>query len=112
MEQDQNTNTPPVEQNSPFPAPKNTNKISLIVGGIVVILALFVLGYYLMQSSQAPENIPQTEGVSNSETTAEAPAVDTATAALEVQGTSDEVSAIDADLQATDLSSLGDVDNI
>ncbi|OGZ06249.1 MAG: hypothetical protein A2845_00380 [Candidatus Lloydbacteria bacterium RIFCSPHIGHO2_01_FULL_49_22] len=80
-----------------------------VIAGLSLLIALLVGGWYIfMQQYDAgsPAATPSdTTGAASTE-------VDTATAAFQVQGTSDEISAIDADLEATDLNSLNDINSI
>lgn len=80
-----------------------------VIAGLSLLIALLVGGWFIfMQGADtgSPVESPvDTTGAASTE-------VDTATAALKVQGTSDEIGAIDADLQATDLNSLNDISNI
>lgn len=75
-----------------------------LVGGIVLIIVLAAFAWFMFYGKQegtiVPEVIP----------TAQEP--DAATAALNTQSTSDELSDIDSDIGATDLSALNDVDKI
>lgn len=124
MDQDQNTGVGGTEVNSPTPTPSTSNAgaqtpLALIGAGIAVLI-LIILGWYMMHgSTPAADSIPQPIQEQN---TAPSPidnthasattAPDAATVALSTQGTSDEVTAIDADVQATDLTSLNDIDKI
>lgn len=119
MEPEQNTPTP---ENAFPPAVEEGSKNTLIIGGVAVVLILAGLGWYMMQSMNTvvPEEpvIPTPEVVTPVEqapatTSAEAAATpDAATTALSTQGTSDELTAIEADLKATDLTSLEDINKI
>jgi hypothetical protein len=122
MDQDQNTPAGVPEATPPTPAMSNTdgkNQLMLIGGGIAILI-LIILGWYMMQgSTPAPESIAQPIGeqkvTPNTVSDANAPAAavpDAASAALSAQGTSDDVADIDADLKATDLTSLNDIDQI
>lgn len=117
MAQEQNTPevTPPAD-NSPFPKSGSVeNKSSLmLVGACAVVLALVLLGWYMMKQSQMQEEIvPIMETTANEQTSgAETASADAAVAAFEAQGTSDEVAAIEADLEATNFSSLNETDQI
>jgi sugar phosphate permease len=120
MDQDQNTGAGVPEATPSTPVMSDThdkNQLMLIAAGIVVLI-LVILGWYMMQgSTPAPEGISQPIGEQKvapntvSDTNAAA-APDAATVALSVQGTSDDVADIDADLKATDLTSLNDIDQI
>ena len=117
MEQDQNTQgvTPP-QENSAFPkSGTGDSKSSLVLVGVcAIILILVLLGWYMMRQTQIQEEVipimetPTAEGAA----TAEEASAEAAVVALDTQGTSDEVAAIEADLQATDFSSLNDTSKI
>ncbi|GEM_PF-2321651 len=115
-----------MEPNTPqFPEAKSENGTSktVIIAVIVVIVLVGVIWYALRMNKSAPikEDTP-TEQTTPTESTTEATptqsagteesAPDTATAALSAQGTSDELGDIDADLNSTDLTTLGDVSKI
>ena len=121
MEPEQNTSTP----ENTFPsAPAEASKNTLLVAGIAVVIIVAGLGWYMLQSvsTEVPvESTPlsplttETSGAMMAATTsldASASTPDAATAALSTQGTSDELGAIDADLKATDLNSLSDINQI
>jgi Na+-transporting methylmalonyl-CoA/oxaloacetate decarboxylase gamma subunit len=121
MDQDQNNPIAGVQPSSPAPVMNSTDsKASLMLIGIgITFLILVILGWYMMQGGApvpALENtqpVGEQNAVSVDETSAAIPAAsDTATVALSAQGTSDDVADIDADLKATDLTSLNDIDQI
>jgi hypothetical protein len=76
----------------------------LLVGGIVLIIALAVLGWFVL-SGQKQESITPI-------VTPTAQEPDNTTAALNMQSPSDELSAIDSDVNTTDLNALNDIDKI
>ena len=78
-----------------------------VIGGVILIIVLAAIGWYALkgQPAVAPETLPPSE-------TAVVAAPDTATEALKAQGTSDAVTDIKADLNATDLNSLNDIQRI
>ncbi len=111
-----------MESNTPqFPEAKGEGASSKTA--IIAVLVLVVLGgvvwYALQMNKPAPikEGIPS-EQTAPTETTptqgasVETGATDTASAALSAQGSSDEISDIDKDLNNTDLTILGDVSKI
>lgn len=101
---DQDTNTQAVTTG-------NHRTLGNVIAGLSLLIAALLGGWYLMQKSSVEmvvENAPVTTGGASTIVTE----VDTATASLGKQGTSDEVAAIDADLKATDLGSLNDVNKI
>ena len=78
----------------------------MIIVAVLVVAVLAVLGMVMMQRNQSASVTPPAAE------TAQTPAEDPATTALSAQGSSDEVTAIDADLKATDLNSLNDVNTL
>lgn len=89
---------------------KNTGNgasMTPVIGGLVLIIVLAAIGWYALKGKEAvaPESLPVVK-------TAVVPQPDTATEALKVQGTSDAVPDIKADLKATDLNSLNDIQRI
>jgi hypothetical protein len=83
----------------------------MIMGVLVAVVIFVLLAWYSMQGSteviedhMTPTTMPL--GGDMPMDAAAMPVPDDATAALSTQGTSDEVSDIDADLNATDLNSL------
>ena len=73
-----------------------------LIWGVLFVIVVLGLGWYLMQGSGAPVIVEE-------DASAE---VDSATAAFAVQGEGDEVADIEADLEATDLGSLEEIDQI
>lgn len=122
MEPEQNT---PTTENAFPPAAEASSKNTLLISGVAVVVILAGLGWYMLQSvsTEVPVETPvaltpettqvveQTPAATTSEQSAAA-TPDAATAALSTQGTSDELTAIDADLKATDLAPLGDISKI
>ncbi|OGZ08609.1 MAG: hypothetical protein A2942_00110 [Candidatus Lloydbacteria bacterium RIFCSPLOWO2_01_FULL_50_20] len=99
MEQNQNWSG----QQNPFPsAPAKNSSAVFLVGGIILIVILAFLGWYFLK--EQGETIPIEQSL-NGET-------DAATTALVQQGTSDELSDIETDLEATDLDSLNEIDQL
>lgn len=91
------------------------SKISRVMGGTLLAIILIFGGWYLMNKDDmgmmddkmmaettAPLPGSQEEIAASEATTA------AATAALTTQGTSDELGSIEADLNATNMNSLGD----
>lgn len=125
MEPEQNTNTqqPQQTENAFPPATETGSKNTMLVGVIAVIVVLAGLGWYMLESMNTvpPQEMPvaltpeTTQVATETPTTTEVTPTttqDAATAALSTQGTSDDLTAIDADLKATDLNSLNDVNKI
>lgn len=114
MDQDQNTGGAPV-QVSPLQVASSTSAKSplMLIGGIIATLLIVAIGWYAMQDSTDvdDEHMPAVthdmpDGSTMPMDAASMPAPDAATAALSAQGTSDDIADIDADLNATDLTSL------
>ena len=121
---DQDTNTPevtaapvtPETPATPAAAPVTTTPAStahqvstgIIVGTLVFATILIVATYVALSDVRTPIQRglqPQLPATSTVDT-------DPAAAALSVQGTSDEVVDIEADLNATDFNSLDEIDQI
>ena len=121
---DQDTNTPevtaapvtPETPATPAAAPVTTTPAStahqvskgVIVGTLVFATILIVATYVALSDVRTPIQRglpPQLPATSTVDT-------DPAAAALSVQGTSDEVVDIEADLNATDFNSLDEIDQI
>ncbi len=82
-----------------------------VIAGLSLLIAALLGGWYLMQKSSMEAvvyNPPVTTGGASTIVTE----VDTAAAAMGQQSASDEVADIDADLKATDLGSLNDINQI
>ena len=94
--------------------------VSFVAGSVLLVIALFIGAFYMMNSDNMNVTMMPNQAVSQGqmmqgtpeEIAATESATIAATAALSTQGTSDELSAIEADLNATDLSSLGGVNQI
>jgi len=73
-----------------------------VLGSIIVVIILVVAAFYVWgsgsNSNNAPADVPQADTT--------IPATDAATEALAEQGTSDDIAAIEADLEATILDGL------
>ncbi len=102
-------------------SPQEEKSMGAILGSIIVVIILLVAAFYLWGSRPEGElEIPAVESPTEilqdeTETTAEniLEEEDLQTEALEAQGTSDELSAIEEDLNATDLEDLTrELDNI
>lgn len=113
---DQETKTPEAEITFP-PAPAaQKSPLAMIVGVAGFIIVLLGVGWYAMSSltmqqlsgdlttTTAPRELTPPSATSTSE--------DAAATVLSTQGSSDDVAAIDADLKATNLDSLNDIDKI
>ena len=84
----------------------NNNTMHFAVGAIAVVAVLLLVGY-IMNTKQGNPEIAQSP-------TQSAPQVqgDATTMALASQSSSDNLTSINADLQATDMNSLNDIDKI
>jgi hypothetical protein len=117
MEQEQNQNPiPPNDVAFPLVA-NNTRSWGPMLASVVIVLLLAGVAYYMVSNvsteAKTDTSLSQLERHSPSATTAGAPSgtEDAAAAALSVQGTSDDLDAIDADLKATNLDSASEYVN-
>ncbi len=102
------------------PANTATSSSGMLIGGVIVVLVLLGFAWYMMKEDgediavPAPTTTTGTTPAETPETQAQAEEVkaEAAATALATQGSSDDMSAIDADLQATDHSSLNDADKL
>ena len=114
MDQDQNM-TP---KDDAFPAAISTEKsnLSMLVGVGAFLIILASLGWYVLQggmgSGETVVQAPPSVNTVTSQTTTSSTTTDAAAAALSTQGSSDEAADINADLKATDLNSLNDINKI
>ncbi len=91
-----------------------------LIGGLIGLTIIMLGAWYMMKSNVTSTAVPIAPPISEITTTPNNAASgsttgatpDTATAALKVQGKSDEINAIDADLKATDMSSFNDINKI
>ena len=140
MEQEQNI-TPPVAQEpakmtpppqeNVFPStePKSPASTYALIGGLVVLVVIVLGAWYTLMKDksdvtvlpiypaptvQAPPAVTTPIAPDAGETLVapDATTADSATSAMKVQGTSDELSSIESDLGATDMSTLGDINQI
>lgn len=99
----------------PSPAPENKS-VGALIGSIIIVIILIIGGLYLWSTKVAPvvteppmmENVPVTGGTAQ-ETTAQEQALnqpDPVLSQMTTVATSDEVTSIDADLKATNVSGL------
>ncbi len=104
--------------NEPFaPAPQEEKSWGMVIGGVIVIVALIgVVAFMMNGSSEMAQTAPATQTTTETTDTATegtpAPAevtADAAAVALSIQGTSDEIDAITADLNNTNLNSVGEL---
>ena len=92
--------------------PAGNSSTIILIGGIILVAVLAVLGWYMLQGQGgAGVALPSTE-TSQTQTPLTTEESDVATEALSAQGTSDETTAIEADLNMTDLNSLNDINQI
>ena len=101
---DQETNKL-AEQNTFPTATAQKSPLAMILGVVGFIIILLGVGWYMMgmqtSSPQEQTAVPPTSATE-----------DTAVTALSAQGSSDDVNAIDADIKASDISSLSDINKI
>src|SRR3989344_498803 len=90
-----NNQTPPVQREV-----ASKNQVGPIIGSIVIIIIIIFGGLYFLGKKVSDEGVfaPTTEEILGE--------TDTALQTLEIQGTSDEVSTIESDLDATILDDL------
>lgn len=110
-----------MEQNTTVATSERTMaaSASFIAGSVLLIIALFVGGFYMMNAGVSDDAMPDA-GIANTqpavgssdEIAATESETAAATAAFTTQSSSDEMSSIEADLSATDMNSLGDIDQI
>lgn len=86
-----------MDENQNEGAPAGGNPL---VWGVLVVIVLLGLGWYFMGNRA---ELPQTD---------DAAAIDPATQSLSTQGSSDELADIEADVVASDFSSLEEIDQI
>ena len=111
MEQETKVATPSTQQTM------GGSQTSLIIGGILLVLTVVIAGWFwstmdarddmgdmdgMMMETMAPAPGTPEEVAASEASTVEA------TAALTTQGTSDELGSIEADLNATNMGSLGE----
>lgn len=108
---DEQNKTQPTQGN--FMGNATTGSSKALIGGVIVVILVMIGNWYLMNGNATPAPVVtnETQMMEMDAATSEA---DTAkvTAALKTQSSSDELSAIDADLSATDMNSIGDPSKI
>ena len=113
-------NSKPQDSETPQAMPPNMKQgaSSSPIGPVFIVAAVILviagLGYFVMIGRSMENDVsPSLTALNTSGTTVDAStSSDPAATALAQQGTSDEVGAIDKDLNATDLSSLGDPNTV
>lgn len=109
----ENMQTNPAPNTSPAPAPMGNmggmgggeeKSTGALIGSIIVIVILIIGGLYLWNSKMQEQRMMEDGTMMDKGDTMMME--DTATADLEAQGTSDEVSDIEADLNTTNLEGL------
>ena len=97
-------------------APKRTidASVSFITGSVLLVIALVVGGFYMMNAIEMEGDMHEAKMMMEESAmgTSDELAAAEATAALTTQSSSDELGSIEADLSATDLDSLGAIDDI
>ena len=111
MDQENTPTTPtPTPQVSPEVSTHFRVGIGVIVGILIFATILITAMYVAFPDGAMPTGTPVRPAVPAASTTE--PQTDPAAAALSIQGTSDEIADIEADLNATDFNSFGDIDKI
>lgn len=116
MEQEKNNPITPTE--NAFPSAPQTEKsnLSMLVGAIGFLVILIGLGWYVFGGEKTGDvstlTTPPTETQSALSAVPATSTQDAAATALSTQGTSDDPKAIEADLNATDLNSLSDINKM
>lgn len=106
MDQNQQTPAPETPAQNPFPAINERKETSTTaIWGAVIVLVIVLLGaWFFMQDEPTMETMPPvTTETQNGDSAATG---DPTTEALAQQGTSDEITDIEADLNATDLGAM------
>ena len=112
---DQETKTPEAETTFPGAPAAQKSPLAMIVGVAGFIIVLLGVGWYAMSSltmQQLSGDLTTTTAPSQTPPSATSTPEDAAATVLSTQGSSDDVAAIDADLKATDLDSLNDINKI
>lgn len=114
MEQEQNS--APKEETFPSAPTTEKSNLSMFVGVGAFVIVLVGLGWYVTQGMNQVgiSVIPPVAPIVDTTPTAVVATTsqDAAATALSTQGTSDNAVDISADLKATDLNSLGDINKI
>ncbi len=106
----ENENVTPMPQGNPIVPQKESKPMGALIGAIIVIILLIAGGIYVWSTRiqpqiTAPENA-QTVADNTAALEESATAPDTMIDTLTSQSSSDEVTSIEADLNATDLNSI------
>ncbi len=111
MEQTQNKVS---ESGAGAPVRTLETSVSFITGSVLLVIALVVGGFYMMNSIETRDGMNEAKMMMEESAmgTSDELAAAEATAALTTQSSSDELGSIEADLSATDLDSLGAIDDI
>ncbi|MBI2121071.1 MAG: hypothetical protein HYT94_05630 [Parcubacteria group bacterium] len=111
------TPTPTTPPSAPIPSEgEETKSVGALIGSIIIVIILIIGGFYLWSTKVAPvaeptmmeQGMPVMDGSAN-EMTVEEQALnqpDPMLSQMAAVGASDEVSAIDADLKATNLDGM------
>ena len=106
-----------MDQEQKTPERTLATSVSFIASAVLLIIAIAIGGFYILEKGKIdnagmvnPQVAVTPADGGDVTSTIEETAV--ATAALATQGSSDELSSIESDLGATDLSSLEDIDQL
>ncbi|MCX6735739.1 MAG: hypothetical protein NTZ13_01520 [Candidatus Parcubacteria bacterium] len=107
----ENENITPAPQGSPVIQPKESKPMGALIGAIIIVLLLLVGGVYVWSTRIQPQiTAPKDEQLLPDDNTIaleqSATEPDTMIDTLNSQSSSDEVTSIEADLNATDLNSI------
>lgn len=116
MDQEQNT-APQSTGESGFPpavgGEKKDGNPMMLVGVVVLIIVVLAFGWYMMgMNNQEVTPTPSVGAPTTDAQQAADAAIDATAASLATQSSSDDLGAIEADANATDLKTLDSIDNI
>lgn len=114
---DPEKNMTPKDDAFPSAVSSEKSNLSMFVGVGAFLIILVGLGWYVFQGGMSGSDIlsqaqVMQQNTNEQSTTTATSTEDAAVVTLSSQGTSDTVTDINADLKATDLNSLGDIDKI
>ena len=113
---DQEQNTTAKTDSLPTAISQEKSNLSMFVGVGAFLIILAGLGWYVVQGGEMKGNLfpdtPAAAAVNNQTASTGTSSEDVAATALSTQGTSDSVADINADLKATNLDSLNDLNKI
>ncbi len=116
MEQEEKNPITPAENAFPAAPEAEKSDLSMLVGTLGFLVILIGLGWYVFGGGKASDvstlTTPPAETGGALSAVSATSTEDAAAVALSTQGTSDDPKAIEADINATDLNSLGDINKI